>query len=67
MSKKGGKKEEKKGGKSKSPSVFSAAGLVRYYEEADVGLKIKPVYLVIASVVFIASIIILNLVRARAG
>lgn len=62
-----GKKGGKKGGKSKSPSVFSAAGLVRYYEEADIGVKIKPIYLVIASVVFIASIIILNLVKAKPG
>lgn len=67
MSKKSGRKGEKKGGKGKSPSVFSAAGLVRYYEEADIGIKIKPIYLVIASVIFIASIVILNLVKAKPG
>jgi len=67
LSKKSKAKKEGKKGKSKSPSIFSAAGLVRYYEEADIGFKIKPIYLVIASAIFIASIVILNLLKAKTG
>lgn len=40
-----------------SPGPFTAAGLVRFYEEADVGVKMKPYLIVLLA--FITSIIVI--------
>ncbi len=46
--------------KKEAPGPFTAAGLIRFYEEADVGIKMKPHTLVILSLVFAILIIILE-------
>jgi len=43
-----------------TPGMFSAAGLVRYYEESDVGLKIKPHILVAIMIAFTVTVIVLS-------
>jgi len=56
------KKSGKKGSKgSKKPTgPLTAAGLIRFYEEVDVGVKIKPHILVILALVFTLAVIILS-------
>lgn len=41
-----------------SAPIFSAAGLVRYYEESDVGIKLSP-HILIAIMVGFAAIVII--------
>ncbi|AFL67168.1 preprotein translocase subunit Sec61beta [Desulfurococcus amylolyticus] len=53
MSKKGRRKRD-------VPGMFSAAGLVRYYEESDVGLKLKPHILIAIMVSFTVMVIVLS-------
>ncbi|MCD6300729.1 MAG: preprotein translocase subunit Sec61beta [Staphylothermus sp.] len=43
-----------------APGPFTAAGLVRFYEEADVGIKIKPQVLVILALAFSIAMIVLS-------
>ncbi len=43
--------------KKESPGPFTVAGLVRFYEEADVGIKIKP-HIVIAISMILAIMVI---------
>lgn len=49
--------EEKKRGKRKAGGPPTAAGLIRFYEEMDVGVKIKPHYVIIIALLFTAIII----------
>ncbi|ADV65490.1 preprotein translocase subunit Sec61beta [Desulfurococcus mucosus] len=53
MSKKGRRRRD-------TPGMFSAAGLVRYYEESDVGVKLKPHVLVALMVAFTVAVIVLS-------
>jgi preprotein translocase subunit Sec61beta len=53
-------KRAKKGGKKEAPGPFTAAGLVRFYEESDVGVKVKPQTFVIISLAFAIVILILD-------
>lgn len=46
--------------KKKSPAVFSAAGLVRYYEETDVGIKLSPYVAIGLMVGFTVAVIVLS-------
>jgi len=52
-------KSKKSKGKSskKAPGPFTAAGLVRFYEEADVGIKLKPHVVIIVMILFVAIVI----------
>ncbi len=49
-----------RGKKEKAPGPFTAAGLVRFYEEADVGIKMKPYVLVILALAFTITVILLG-------
>ncbi|OYT41060.1 MAG: preprotein translocase subunit Sec61beta [Desulfurococcales archaeon ex4484_58] len=60
MVKKAKRRSKGKGKKEKAPGPFTAAGLVRFYEEADVGIKMKPYTLVILSLAFTIAIIVLS-------
>ncbi|MET1160768.1 MAG: preprotein translocase subunit Sec61beta [Thermoprotei archaeon] len=58
---KGKKKSKSRGGRRERASgPFTAAGLIRFYEEADIGIKMKPYTLIILIVVFTAIVIILS-------
>lgn len=59
MVKKKAKKHHKRG-KKEAPGPFSSAGLIRFYEEADVGIKMKPQVLVILALVFAVTILVLG-------
>ncbi len=52
-SRKGKKKKE-------APGPFTAAGLVRFYEEADVGVKMKPHVVVVLAVALSVTVIVLQ-------
>ncbi|MEM1674977.1 MAG: preprotein translocase subunit Sec61beta [Desulfurococcaceae archaeon] len=61
MSKKNkSKKSSKSSSRKRTPGPLTAAGLVRFYEEADVGVKIKPYTLIILMLVFTIVIIVLS-------
>ncbi|MCY0868749.1 MAG: preprotein translocase subunit Sec61beta [Desulfurococcus sp.] len=53
MSRKGKRRRE-------TPGMFSAAGLIRYYEESDEGIKLKPSVFVALMIAFTVGIIILS-------
>ena len=53
MPKKGRKKRE-------APGPFTAAGLVRFYEEADVGIKMKPYTIIIIAMALTIAVIVLQ-------
>ncbi len=46
--------------KKEAPGPFTAAGLVRFYEEADVGIKMKPHFIIIMALVLTITVIILQ-------
>ena len=46
--------------RSESPTVFTAAGLLAFYEEEDALVKIKPIHVVIATVGFMAAVVVLT-------
>lgn len=46
--------------KKSTPGITSAAGLIRFYEETDSVITIKPHLLIALSVVFVIIIIILS-------
>ncbi len=48
---------EKKRGKKKAGGPPTAAGLIRFYEEMDVGVKVKPHYIIIIALLFTAIIV----------
>ncbi len=43
-----------------APGPFTAAGLVRFYEESDVGIKMKPHLVIIFASALTATVIVLN-------
>ncbi len=55
-SKKGRKKRE-------TPGPFTAAGLVRFYEEADVGIKMKPYVIVALAIALSVTVIVLQKIQ----
>ncbi len=46
--------------KKEAPGPFTAAGLVRFYEEADVGIKMKPHIIIIIALALTLTVIILQ-------
>ncbi|ADI32554.1 Sec61beta family protein [Staphylothermus hellenicus DSM 12710] len=46
--------------KKEAPGPFTAAGLIRFYEEADVGIRMKPQVLIAIALIFTAIIIVLE-------
>jgi preprotein translocase subunit Sec61beta len=44
--------------KKKQGSPMSSAGLVRFYEESNIGLKLKPAYIVGVSIAFTVLVIL---------
>ncbi|MCS7097567.1 MAG: preprotein translocase subunit Sec61beta [Candidatus Methanomethyliaceae archaeon] len=47
--------------KRRAPMPLSGAGLIRFFEEEIHGIKVKPVYVVIASLMLILSVILAHL------
>jgi Sec61beta family. len=50
----------KKSKKSQAPSVASAAGLVRFFEETDLKIALKPHLIILLGALFVAAVIILS-------
>lgn len=46
--------------KKEAPGPFTAAGLVRFYEEADVGIKMKPYVIIVLAVALTITVIVLQ-------
>lgn len=44
--------------KKRKGTPLTSAGLVRFYEEANIGLKLKPAYIIGISIVFTVLIIL---------
>ncbi len=55
-----GREEKEKRGKKKAGGPPTAAGLIRFYEEMDIGVKIKPHYIIIIALLFTAIIIVFS-------
>lgn len=47
--------------KRKAPIPLSGAGLIRFFEEDIHGIKIKPAYVVMASIMLILTVILAHL------
>ncbi len=41
---------------------LTAAGLVRFYEETEVGIKVKPYVVIAAAILFTATVLVLRLI-----
>lgn len=54
------KAKRKSRGKREAPGPFTAAGLIRFYEEADIGIKMKPQVLIIMAIAFTVAVIVLQ-------
>ncbi|MCC6012867.1 MAG: preprotein translocase subunit Sec61beta [Candidatus Verstraetearchaeota archaeon] len=52
------KRERKK----EAPMPITGAGLIRFFEEEIHGIKIKPVYVIISSIILIISVILAHLI-----
>lgn len=50
----------KKSKKGRTPSISSAAGLVRFYEEADLKVALKPHLIILIGVLFVILVIVLS-------
>ncbi|MEM0198885.1 MAG: preprotein translocase subunit Sec61beta [Desulfurococcaceae archaeon] len=46
--------------KKRSPAVFSAAGLVRFFEESEAKVLLKPHLIIILALIFVVIIIALS-------
>ncbi len=44
------------------PGPFTAAGLVRFYEEVEEGVKLKPEFVIFTAVAITVIIILLNVI-----
>ncbi|MCD6369312.1 MAG: preprotein translocase subunit Sec61beta [Thermoproteales archaeon] len=53
--KKGGKKEER------APPPISGAGLITFYQEEIHGIKIRPLYIILASIGLVAAVLLADL------
>jgi len=58
-------KKKSSGSKKKPTGPLTAAGLIRFYEETDVGVKMKPHILVIIATLFTVAVIVLNIFFGR--
>ncbi len=52
------KKKKKK--KREAGGPMTAAGLIRFYEEADIGVKLKPHVVIVLTVIMIVTVVILR-------
>jgi preprotein translocase subunit Sec61beta len=50
----------KKGKRSQNPSVMSAAGLVRYFEDVDLKIALKPYLIILMGFLFVVVVVILS-------
>jgi preprotein translocase subunit Sec61beta len=50
----------KRKGRRESPGILSAAGLIRFYEETDAVITIKPHVLIAISVLLVIIVILLS-------
>ncbi|MEM4481204.1 MAG: preprotein translocase subunit Sec61beta [Desulfurococcaceae archaeon] len=50
----------KKGKKKEVPSISSSAGLIRFFEESDVKIALKPHLIILFAIVFVAVVIVLS-------
>jgi len=50
----------KRKSKRSTPGMVSAAGLIRFYEETDAAITIKPHLLIVICIVFVVVIIVLS-------
>lgn len=50
----------KKGKKRQTPSVASAAGLIRFYEESETKITLKPHLVILLAIVFSIVVIVLS-------
>jgi preprotein translocase subunit Sec61beta len=53
-------KSKKSGRRRESPAVLSAAGLVRFFEEGEAKVVLKPHLIVLLVIVFVIIIIVLS-------
>ncbi len=44
------------------PGPFTAAGLVRFYEEVEEGIKLKPEFVIFTAVAITVIVILLNVI-----
>ncbi len=44
------------------PGPFTAAGLVRFYEEVEEGVKLKPEFVIFTAVAITVIIVLLNII-----
>ena len=52
----------KKRRKREAGGPLTAAGLVRFYEETEVGIKVKPYIVITVAILFTATVLILRLI-----
>ncbi|RLE80764.1 MAG: preprotein translocase subunit Sec61beta [Thermoprotei archaeon] len=57
MSKRKRKEKEKEKGE-RAPPPISGAGLVTFYQEEIKGIKIRPVYIILASIILITVVLL---------
>ncbi|MEM0000770.1 MAG: preprotein translocase subunit Sec61beta [Desulfurococcaceae archaeon] len=43
-----------------TPSITSAAGLIRFFEESELKVALKPQLIILVSLIFVALVIILS-------
>ncbi len=53
-------KSKKSGRRRESPAVLSAAGLVRFFEEGEAKVVLKPYLVILLTIVFVIVIIALS-------
>jgi len=58
-------RKKSSGSKKRPTGPLTAAGLIRFYEEVDVGVKMKPYTLIIIATLFTIAIIVLNIVFGK--
>jgi len=55
------KRKTKKKEKERSPPPISGAGLITFYQEEIKGIPIKPIYVIISSILLTVLVILANL------
>lgn len=50
----------KKSKKREAPSISSAAGLIRFFEESEVKITLRPHFIILLAIVFVAVVIALS-------
>ncbi|HIQ03825.1 MAG TPA: preprotein translocase subunit Sec61beta [Desulfurococcales archaeon] len=41
---------------------ITAAGLIRFYEETEIGIKVKPHVVIVAAIIFTVTVLLLRLI-----